>query len=222
MWSQWRVWPGLVSISVDSEFMSVPWQWNLICLVDIRSDPCPKREKTLTEEKHSNWQLEVQIVQQGGKKWQLSCCQKLLWQLRMTISVEFLLIWIFILSWQQRKQKSGQKDIERFRINIKMRKAGKTTHGPFSLAFLGLGEPKHDAVIYISISSSSVPSQTRDELSPEQDPSQKAGLQTVCGNVPLTTTKPPPPPSPPPPDKCVCCNAIALQITEERNACSSL
>lgn len=112
-------------------------------------------------------------------------------------------IWIFIFSWQQRKQKSGQKDIERFRINIKMRKAGKTTHGPFSLAFLGLGEPKHDAVIYISISSSSVPSQTRDELSPEQDPSQKAGLQTVCGNVPLTTTKPPPPPSPPPPNKCV-------------------
>lgn len=57
MWSQWRVWPGLVSISVDSEFMSVPWQWILICLVDIRSDPCPKREKTLTEKKHSNWQL---------------------------------------------------------------------------------------------------------------------------------------------------------------------
>lgn len=73
---------------------------------------------------------------------------------------------------------------------------------PFSLAFLGHGEPRRDAVIYVSISSSSAPSRTRDELSPERDPSQKAGLQTVCGNVPLTTTKPPPPP-PPPPDKCV-------------------
>lgn len=198
MWSQWRVWPGLVSISVDSEFMSVPWQWNLICLVDIRSDPCPKREKTLTEEKHSNWQLEVQIVQQGEKRMTVILLSEITLTVQNDNISRVFLIWIFIFSWQQRKQKSGQKDVERFRVNIKMRKAGKTTHGPFSLAFLGLGEPKHDAVIYISISSSSVPSQTRDELSLEQDPSQKAGLQTVCGNVPLTTTKPPPPPSPPP------------------------
>lgn len=123
-------------------------------------------------------------------------------------SSEWQYQWVFLSGFLSLADSKGSrnlvgKDIEKFRINIKMRKAGKTTHGPFSLAFLGLGEPKHDAVIYISISSSSVPSQTRDELSPEQDPSHKAGLQTVCGNVPLTTTKPPPPPSPKPLNNCV-------------------
>lgn len=50
------MWPWLVSITVELEFISVPWQLKLICLVDTGSDPCPRRRETLTELKHSNWQ----------------------------------------------------------------------------------------------------------------------------------------------------------------------
>lgn len=130
-------------------------------------------------------------------------------------------ICIFIFSWQQRKQKSRRKDIERFRINIKMREAGKTTHGPFLLAFWGL------------VSQNMMPSFTFPlavqvcQAKPEMNYLQNRTRHTRQVSKGFVAMSHWPQPNPhlhhyPHPPTSVCCNAIALQITEERNVCSSL
>lgn len=158
MWSQWWVWPGLVSISVDSEFMSVPWQWILICLVDIRSDPCAKREKNPDRKEAFQLAMVTTNHSGGGKKkeWQLSCCHKLLRQLRMTISMFFLSRFLSLAD-----SKGNTSQIWKKWRGFKEKGRLVKQHMAISLAFFGHDEPRHDGVIYISISSSSVPTRPK-------------------------------------------------------------
>lgn len=116
-------------------------------------------------------------------------------------------------SWQRREHKSGQNDVERFRIKTKMRKAGETTHGPFLT-----GTASQDVMPSFTFPLAVQVRQAAPEMNYLQNGTRHR--RQVSRQFVAMSRWPQPNPlhHPHHPLTSVCCNAIA----EERNVCRSL